>query len=260
MADYIRDNFGIHLNDEKRVLLAGRLSHVLQQLNIDNFSDYFEYVISDQSGEAINTLINKISTNHTFFMREASHFHFLKEKIFPTLFPSLKDKDLRIWSAGCSTGEEAYTLAMLIDEYLHLQKRFWDTKILATDIFENALNIAKRGIYEKHAVNTLPNQWKLSYFIKHQNEYFEIIKEIKKEIIFRRFNLMEQVFPFKKRFHVIFCRNVMIYFDNKTRMELVEKFYEWLEPNGYLFIGHSETINREYRKFKYIMPAVYRKE
>ncbi|MHC0038898.1 CheR family methyltransferase [Pseudoneobacillus sp. C159] len=259
MADYIKMNFGIHLTDEKRVLLEGRLSKVLNELNIKNFSDYYKYVTSDRSGEAVNTLINKISTNHTFFMREVNHFHFLKEKVFPTLLPTIKDKDLRIWSAGCSSGEEPYTLAFLVDEYLNFEKWTWDAKILATDISADALNTAKKGIYGKDMIASLPKQWKSTYFMNHQNEKFEVKSEIKKEIIFRRFNLMEKAFPFKKKFHVIFCRNVMIYFDHKTKMELIEKFYEYLEPGGYLFIGHSETIDREYRKFKYIMPAVYQK-
>jgi chemotaxis protein methyltransferase CheR len=260
LAAYIKANFGIYLKEEKKVLLVGRLSPVLQQLQIDTFSDYYDYLLSDKSGEALTTLINKISTNHTFFMREAGHFHFLKEKVFPTLLPSLPKKDLRIWSAGCSTGEEPYTLAMLIDEYLNHEKKLWDRKILATDISENALSIAKTGIYNKQAVASLPKNWCLTYLIQHNNEEFEVIDDIKREIVFRRFNLMRPVFPFKKKFHIIFCRNVMIYFDHQTKLALIDKFYHWLEPKGYLFMGHSESIDKEYQKFHYIIPSVYQKE
>jgi len=172
----------------------------------------------------------------------------------------MKDKDLRIWSAGCSTGEEPYTLAMLIDEFLGNEKLQWDAKILATDISNKVLETAKRGIYSNEKIATLPAQWRLKYFKKYDDENSILVDSIKNEVIYRNFNLMEKVFPFRRKLHVIFCRNVMIYFDYKTRDELVNKFYQHLEDGGYLFVGHSESLNRETTRFKYVMPAVYRKE
>jgi chemotaxis protein methyltransferase CheR len=259
LAVYIKANFGIHLSREKKILVMGRLARVLQALNFDNFNDYMNYVQADRSGQAAKTLVNQITTNHTFFMREADHFDFFKDKVLPALIPELKDKDLRVWSAGCSTGEEAYTLAMLIDEYLGNARLGWDTRLLATDISEKALTHAARGVYPSESVATLPQRWRTAYFVPYGIGYVAVTDRIKQEVVFRRFNLMDP-FPFRKSFHVIFCRNVMIYFDEQTRRNLIRKFYDCLEPGGYLFIGHSETINRLDTPFKYIKPAIYRKE
>ncbi len=260
LADYIKVNYGIHLKDEKQTLLITRLSNVLMEKNFVCFADYFDYMINDQNGDAVVTLIDKITTNHTFFMREADHFNFFKGKILPQLADTSKNKDLRIWSAGCSSGEEPYTLGMIIDEFFGTGKIGWDTKVLATDISSKVLEIALKGVYSNEGIALLPAFWRLNYFNKLNNEKSVLIERIRNEVIYRKFNLMDKVFPFKKKFHVIFCRNVMIYFDNQTKMELVKKFYDLTEPGGYLFIGHSETLNRNETEYKYIMPAVYRKE
>jgi chemotaxis protein methyltransferase CheR len=259
LAAFVKTNFGIHLSKDKKMLVMGRLGCVLRSLNMDNFSDYINFVITDGSGEAARTFVNRITTNHTFFMRESDHFDFFKNQVLPALLPRIRDKDLRIWSAGCSTGEEPYTLAMLIDEYLGKDKQGWDTTILATDISEKVLAHAARGIYSDESVMQLPKRWKLTYFIPHGTNQYAVTNAIRQEVLFRRFNLMDP-FPFRKKFHVIFCRNVMIYFDSNTRRMLTQKFYDMLMPGGYLFIGHSETINRLETNFKYVRPAVYRKE
>lgn len=260
LAGFIESNYGIHLKEEKKSLVMGRLHNILTNKGFRSFSDYYDYILSDKTSDAVSMLIDKITTNHTFFMREAGHFHYFKNIVLPYMTGTIKDKDLRIWSAGCSTGEEPYTLAMLIDEYLGAEKRFWDSKVLATDISSRVLGIAENAIYDDKKVASLPTQWKLSYFKKNNPDKYELVERIRKEVIFRRFNLMEPVFPFKRKFHVIFCRNVMIYFDNKTKKELVDKFYRHLEHGGYLFLGHSESLSREISPFQYIMPAVYRKE
>ncbi len=259
LSAYIKNNYGIHLREEKKMLLMGRLQNVLIQKNINSFKDYYDYVVSDKTGSASAELINKVTTNHTFFMREADHFNFFRDQVLTDLINTIKDKDLRIWSAGCSTGEEPYTLAILIDEVLGMSKVFWDTKILATDISTKVLEEAQRGIYSSEKIATLPAKWKLSYFKEIKDNYYEVTDKIKQEVIYRKFNLMEKAFPFKKKFHVIFCRNVMIYFNAETKNELVNKFYDSLEYGGYLFIGHSESLNREETQLKAIMPAVYRK-
>jgi chemotaxis protein methyltransferase CheR len=259
LADFIRANYGIHLKKEKQMLVVGRLQQVLKEAGFTNFTDYFNYIISDKTGDAVIKLINKITTNHTFFMREADHFFYFRDKVLPFLKSTVKDKDLRIWCAGCSTGEESYTLAMIIDEFFGNEKIWWDTKILATDISEKALNIARKGVYSNERIASLPPHWKINYFKKIDRNRSVIVDKIRDEVIYRKFNLMD-AFPFKKKFHTIFCRNVMIYFNDETKDELVNKFYNHMEYGGYLFIGHSESLNRSTSKFNYIMPAVYRKE
>lgn len=265
LADYIQRNYGIFLKKEKMTLVTGRLGNVLLSKNMNSFSEYFDYVVSDRSGQAAVELINKITTNHTFFMREEEHFNYFQSVVLPYLNKSVSDKDLRIWSAGCSSGEEPYTIAMIIDDYFGKEKLLWDTKVLATDISSNVLEEARRGTYSSDDISHLPPQWQQKYFNcimtgSTSKECAELTQRIRNEVIFRKFNLMESVFPFKRKFHVIFCRNVMIYFDNDTKTRLVNKLYDLTEDGGFLFIGHSESLNRDKTRYKYIMPALYRKE
>lgn len=255
---YMKANYGINLT-EKKLLIEGRLSNMVSEKGFTNFSDYLKFVFADTTGNEISTLINKLTTNHTYFMREAEHFKYFRDSVLPYLEANSKSKDLRIWSAGCSSGEEPYTLAMIIADYFGDQSAMWNTKILATDISQKVLQTAGKGIYSYDAINTIPKYWSMKYFNKVENENYEIDREMKNEVIYRNFNLMSDIFPFKKKFHVIFCRNVMIYFEPKTKMELINKFYDMTESGGYLFIGHSESVNKNETNYKYIMPAVYRK-
>lgn len=260
LSRYIQDNYGIHLKKEKKTLVTGRLNGVLMESNCTSFTEYFDLIKSDRTGQAVTKLINKITTNHTFFMREWDHFEYFKDKVLPYLETTVKDKDLRIWSAGCSSGEEPSTLVMLMNDHFGGEKAWWDTKVLATDISDEILQKARSGKYSNQQLESLPIEWKINNFRKIDNDNSVLVEKIRNEIIYRKFNLMDRIFPFKKKFHVIFCRNVMIYFDNKTKRELINKFYELTEPGGYLFIGHSESLNREETEYKYIRPAIYRKE
>lgn len=260
LSEFIKANYGIYLKAEKKTLVTGRLSNLLLEKNFRSFTDYFDYIIADKTGNALATLIDKITTNHTFFMREADHFEFFRKQVLPYYINTLPEKDLRIWSAGCSSGEEPYTLAMIIDEFLGDYKKCWDTKILATDISSKVLAQALESIYDNEAIASLPAYWRLNYFRKLNNEKSVLIDKIRNEVIFRKFNLIDELFPFKRKFHVIFCRNVMIYFDNETKKDLLRKFYKYTEPGGYLFIGHSESFGRNETEYKYVKPAVYRKE
>lgn len=260
LTGYIKKKFGIHLGKEKKALVEGRLGKILTALNITNVGEYYEYLLKDTTGNADIALVNAITTNHTFFMREASHFRYYADVVLPYWEKVLHDRDLRTWCAACSSGEEAYTLAMIIRDFFNLKNQNWDTKVLATDISLTALQTAKRGIYAAEAMESLPDKWRKIYFQRFDRANYQIRAELKAEVIFRQFNLISEAFPFKRKFHAIFCRNVMIYFDMKTRKELVEKFYQYLEPGGYLFIGHSEVLDRKELLFRYIMPSVYRKE
>ena len=213
--DFLKQNYGINL-ESKRHLIEGRLSHSFEGRGFRSLDEYVEYVIHSNSKEEISYLVDKLTTNHTFFMREKEHFEFFEQFILPQLSKEVKDKDLRVWSAGCSSGEEPYTLAMIMHSFFGEKAVYWDKKLLATDISTNVLNKAKSGVYTAEAVNTLPAHWRYEFFTnKNQNQY-QVKDTIKKEIIFRLFNLMEE-FPFHSKFHVIFCRNVMIYFDQITR-------------------------------------------
>ena len=222
LSSYIEANYGIHLKKEKKSLVISRLQNVLMSKNIKNFSEYYDYIVSDKTGKAATTLIDKITTNHTFFMREPNHFYYFRDTVMPFLEKTVKDKDLRIWCAACSTGEESYTLAMFIDEFFGGKKDVWDTRILATDISSRVLDIAQKGVYSNTRIKPLPFNWKTKYFKKIDSENYVIIDKIRDEVIYRKFNLMDTVFPFRKKFHVIFCRNVMIYFDSETRNNLVK--------------------------------------
>ncbi len=258
LAKYMKLHYGINLT-HKKSLIEGRLTNIITEKGFKNFGEYLEHAFSDKTGAEITLLVSKLTTNHTFFLRESIHFEFLKEKVLPYLASSARDKDLRIWSAGCSSGEEPYTLAMIINDFFGKEKCFWDSKILATDISMRVLDAARQGMYNEECLSNMPKNWKMNYNDKTDNDKYRNKKKIKAEVIFRVFNLMNEVFPFRRKFHVIFCRNVMIYFDQKTKMELVRKFYECTEPGGYLFIGHSESISRDESGYNYIMPAVYRK-
>lgn len=258
LADFMKLNYGIILH-HKRILVEGRLGSMMADSPFEKFSDYLDFVMNDKNMDELNILINKLTTNHTFFMRETDHFEYFKEKAIPYMESVASDRDLRIWSAGSSTGEEAYTLSMIINDYFGENKSKWNSQILATDISNNVIEKAKLGIYSASAVDSLPSIWKLNYFQKIDNENYQISEGMRKDVAFGVLNLMDKQLPFRKRFHVIFCRNVMIYFDPKTKHELVERFYDMIEPGGYLFIGHSESINKEMTRFQYIKPAVYRK-
>jgi Methylase of chemotaxis methyl-accepting proteins len=259
LTEFIKENYGINIKEEKKSMVTGRLRNLLIQNDLNSYSEYYDYILSDETGEALNSFIDKITTNHTFFMREPDHFTYFSQEVLPYLTTTISDKDMRIWSAGCSSGEEPYTLAMIMDEFLGREKYLWDTKILATDLSSNILQEALRGVYSNDAIECFSQNWQLKYFKKYDKYNCIIKNHIKKEIIFRKFNLMDTIFPFKRKFHVIFCRNVMIYFDQKTKCELVNKFYDLLEDGGYLFIGHAESLYRDDTKFTYIMPSIYRK-
>ncbi len=257
LVSYIQSNYGINLSNKKQ-LIEGRMSNYLESKGISNFSQYIR-IIKTNNSEEVTNLINRLTTNHTFFYREDTHYKFMKEQILPAIEAEKTNKTLELWSAGCSSGEEAYTAAMALDEYFSFKKSAWKINIVATDISKNVLSKAKLGIYGEDSVKNLPIAWKNKYLVK-TNEGFKVTDNIKKSVDFSVFNLMNQIpFNFKNRFDIVFCRNVMIYFDLKTKSELIIRLYDAVKPGGYLFIGHSETVPRDCSSFKYIKPAIYKK-
>ncbi|MDX2480627.1 MAG: protein-glutamate O-methyltransferase CheR [Desulfuromusa sp.] len=262
LRDLIYQRFGINLTEQKRSLLVGRLQKLMRQLNLPTFSAYFEYLDNDKTEAGLSELVDLISTNHTYFNREKDHFDYFSETALPAVIDQLKKqnrKDLRIWCAGCSSGEEPYTLLMLMMEHLGADYSSWDAGILATDISDRALTIARRGTYATDRVMQLPEPLRRKYFTAAGQGEMAVVDKIKKEATFRRFNLMNTTFPFKKPFQMIFCRNVMIYFDQTTRDALVSRYHQHTEPDGYLFIGHSETLGRSQTRYRYLKPALYQK-
>jgi len=258
LTGYLRERFGINLI-HKRTLIESRLNNYLVNSGFDSYKAYLDHALNDKTGDEVSQMINFLTTNYSYFMREWDHFKFFKERILPEMAQSIRNNDLRTWSAGCSTGQEPYTLAMLIGDYTSDQSLRWDAKVLATDISMKALEAARKGIYEDEALKSVPSYWKMSYFSRLPDGRWEAGEALKKEVIFRRLNLIEGEFPFKKPLHVIFCRNVMIYFNEETKKNLINKFWHALTPGGYLFIGQSEAIDRTDGKFKLVMPSVYKK-
>ncbi|MCL1884930.1 MAG: protein-glutamate O-methyltransferase CheR [Defluviitaleaceae bacterium] len=258
IRQYIKQNFGISLSDEKKTLVHSRLRSTLQELGMSTFSEYFDYLLKDKSGEALTKFVNKITTNHTFFMRETEHFDYFRDEVLPYIEQKYSSqKDIRLWCSASSSGEEPVTLQIIMQEFFK-KSPGWNTQMIASDISPQILDKAVQGKYVTEALSNLPKVWQNEYFQKVDGQFSQVKPNLLKEILYRRINLIEP-FPFKKKMHVIFCRNVMIYFDSETRDAVVRRFFDITEPGGYLFIGHSESISNSGTGFEYIKPAVYRK-
>lgn len=249
------NKFGLDLKSGKEELVSARLGKLIRRGGFRSFSAYFEHVNSDATGNAMIEMIDALTTNHTSFFREPSHFDFLKA--------ALQDEFrstpvLRIWSAACSTGEEPYSIALCLSEAGRPPSAF---QIVATDISTRALAKAKAAIYPGERFSQLTDAWKKRCLIPctgEQRGSWSMRPEVMSSIRFRRLNLIEP-FPPEPPFHVIFCRNVMIYFDRQTQTGLVNRLATRLEPGGYLFVGHSESLNAIQHSLNYCMPAIYRK-
>jgi len=258
LRDYVKSNFGVNL-EKKRTLIEGRLSNHITQEGFNSFHDYIEDVFHDKSGAKIDTLMTKLTTNYTYFMREETHYRFMEEVALPYWASQIRDRDLRIWSAGCASGEEAYTTVMVLHEWFGLKKREWDTTVLATDISTRVLDMAKHGVYPEEHFEHLPKAWKEKYFTKIGDEEYKVKDILAKEVVFTQFNLMGNFSRFKKKFHIIFCRNVMIYFDSPTKAALAKRYHDALEVGGWLFIGLSETLSGISGDLQQVAPSIYRR-
>lgn len=256
---FLKSRYGIDMS-RKKPIVQGRLENYIRTSGFKSYTDYMNAMDMDATGNLEKKLVNLLSTNHTFFMREPEHFTYMRQVVLPWLKKKEeKNKDLRIWCGASSTGEEPYTLAMILMDFFGLEHGAWDTKVLATDISTDVLQHAVNGMYSVEQVEVLPENWRRRFFRKVMDQdVYRVTDELKKEVIFRKFNLMD-TFPFRKKMHVVFLRNVMIYFDEGTKRELVQKIYDVMEPGGYLFIGQTETIDKEYSEFELIRPSIYRK-
>jgi len=258
----VHEESGIHLHEGKKELVRARLGKRLRETGSKDFKAYWRFLTNDESGEELVWMLDVISTNQTSFFREEKHFDFLREKVLPSYMEGHgRSRKFRFWSAGCSSGEEAYSLAIVLLEYFGARASLY-MKILATDISTNVLAKAKTGIYPGNRVSNIPQVALRKYFqmgYGKQEGNFRVKRVLRDITEFRRFNLMDP-FLFREVFNVIFCRNVMIYFHRRTQQELINKFHESLFHGGYLFIGHSETLTGIDHSFRYVMPGVYQKQ
>jgi chemotaxis protein methyltransferase CheR len=262
ISKLVYEQCGINLHEGKRELVKARLGNRLREGNYKSFNDYCHYVITDQGKDELIAMIDSISTNLTSFFREESHFARLRvivSSILGKVGSSSVIPKINVWSAGCSTGEEPYTIGITIKETAGT--RPLDAKIFATDISTKVLRVAEAAIYPAERVKKISAPVLGKYFqigTGRSEGYYRIKKDIKDMVTFQRFNLMDK-FPSESNFDVIFCRNVMIYFDKQTQTRLVNKYYGSLKKDGYFFVGHSESLTSLEHPFKYIEPSVYQK-
>lgn len=255
LATHIQQTYGINLW-QKRQLVTSRLAAPLRAKGYSNFNEFIDHLLRTNDQGEVTLLLDKLTTNYTFFMREQEHLEFFRKNIIPDLLERHKsDKTLSIWSAGCSTGEEPYNLTMYFMDALGSSASSWDTRILATDISNRALTAAKEGVYELPA--TVPSEWKRRYFTHEGGDTYRVQPFVRDNVIFQKFNLMDPI-QFKRKFDLIFCRNVMIYFDQPTKDSLVERFFAATNPGGYFLISYSENLSpgTPYRR---IAPATFQK-
>jgi len=245
--------FGLDLKPGKEELVSARLRRLLRKGGFRSFQDYYRHVLADQSGVALAAMVDALATNHTAFFREPDHFTFLREQVLPAL--GARDT-IDLWCAACSTGEEVWTLAMLLNEACP-QRRI---AIQASDISNKALLAAQAAEYLADRCTGIPPALLAKYFIsaKGASKTYRVAPRIRQQATFRRLNLVEN-FSWGRLFPMIFCRNVMIYFDRQTQEQVVRRLTAALEPGGYLFVGHAESFTRIAHSLDYVRPAVYRK-
>ncbi|MEZ4443628.1 MAG: protein-glutamate O-methyltransferase CheR [Polyangiaceae bacterium] len=250
----VHERSGIALGPSKATLVSARLGGRLRKLGLDGFKSYIRHLEADASGEELTELLDAISTNVTSFFREPDHFEVTRKLV--TRWRDAGQSRFRFWSAACSTGEEPYSLSMAVDDLV----QNLDARILATDISTDALRRAMRGVYPERALATVPGDLRARHAKRRPGgDDFEVTASIKKRIVFRQLNLSKQPLPLHGPLDIIFCRNVMIYFEEPLRRALVGEFHRLLKPGGLLLIGHSESIVGDH-PFKTLQPATYQKE
>jgi len=261
--DYLRDlvyrKAGINLTPAKKCLVQTRIGKLMRRRNIDGYQRLFKLIRNDETGQELTNLIDVITTNHTYFFREREHFDYLTNIIIPNILDKKKGNSIRIWSAGCSSGEEPYTIAIVLEEMVNL-KREWDYSIFATDLSTKALYTAEKGIYEAETIKNLPMENKKKYFKKGKGRFSNLVKikgVLRQKVTFRRHNLLDALED-EPKFDIIFCRNVMIYFDNPTKKRVVQNLSEKMLEHGYFVTGHSESLNTVSHPFKMLQPTIYK--
>jgi len=245
---------GINLHSGKQELVRARLTKRLRLLGLKSIDAYMEYLEHDCPEGEVVTMVEAMTTNKTSFFREPQHFSYLRRQIVP----GLRNRKIRVWSAGCSSGEEPYSIAILLQEGIQ-DHALWDIEILATDLSSPMIAQARKGVYATKHLQDVPPLLISKYFTCVETRpvrFYEVVEPVRHRVHFARLNLIEE-WPMKGPFDVIFCRNVMIYFDKLVQGRLVDRFWKLLKPGGYLFVGHSESLAGSPHKFRYVQPAIY---
>ncbi len=267
LRDFIYQQSGIFIAENRKYLVENRLSNRIKELNLKTFGEYYYYLRFDAGRKTeLSRLFEVITTNETSFYRNPPQLQIFQEKILPATLEGIKKsgiRKLRIWSAGCSTGEEPYTLAIILTEVLKAELIAWDIKITANDLSEAVLGAARKGLYNEYALRTTPKEIIDKYFIK-KDQVYEIQPKLKNLVSFAPINLSDRMMLKRNdRSHIIFCRNVIIYFDEEMKKQVIESFYDNLLPGGCMLIGHSESLHSISRTFKpehHAGTIVYRKQ
>lgn len=265
-SSFIYERVGIQLPPTKKTMLEARLQKRLKALDIHSFDAYSKFVFSEEGQHTeLVRLIDVVTTNKTDFFREPGHFEHLTHKALPAIIKNRGARftePVRIWSAGCSSGEEPYTLAMVLSEFASKNHGF-RFSILASDISTRILETAKTAIYPEERVDGIALDIKKKYLLRSKQRNLTLVRvcaELRSRVVFRRINFMDSNFGISEKMDIIFCRNVVIYFDKQTQQTLMRKFYQQLRPGGYLFLGHSETLNGINDDFISVGSTVYQKK
>jgi len=260
----IYSQLGIKMPPAKKLMLTSRLNKRVKALGYRSYKDYYDFIINEKGTSfEFNRMIEAVTTNKTDFFRESAHFDILVREVLPELTSGERFKrtgELKVWSAGCSTGEEAYTIAMVLSEFFPGNKR--EFSILATDISIKVLKTGMNAVYKEELIKPVSPHMRKKYLLRGTGDnsgLYRIVPELRKKITFKQLNLMDEMFKIDRDFDFIFCRNVIIYFDKPTQVKLFEKIYNHLNPGGYLFIGSSETLYGVSDRFKPAGPTVYKK-
>jgi chemotaxis protein methyltransferase CheR len=260
LKDFIYSECGINIVDSKKTMLEARLQKRLRTLNLASFSNYCDYLFSPEGmQEELTDMIDQVTTNKTDFFREPAHFEYLSRNVLPHL--TRTRKNIFVWSAGCSSGEEPYTLAMVLSDFAS-DNRGFSFLILATDISTRVLDKAKFAVYEEERINPVPPEMRKKYLMRNKDrakKLYRVAPALREQVRFRRLNFMDNDFGFREQMDVIFCRNVIIYFDKPTQEKLLNKFCHYLSPDGYLFMGHSETLFGMDVPLIQVAPTIYRR-
>lgn len=264
LKSYIEGVLGIRMPDAKRLMLESRLNKRLRALKMTTFDEYLDFVFQeDQKETELLHMIDAVTTNKTDFFREADHFRYLYDHILPAIVESNGgiDRPYLVWSAACSSGEEPYTIAMVLEEFRRAEPRF-EYRILGTDISTAVLDRARNATYPEERVEPVAEELKKRYLLRSKDRSARLVRvkqQLRTNVVFDRLNLMSQEFGFRNRFDAIFCRNVLIYFERPNQLRLLSKLCRYLNPGGYLFLGHSETITGFKLPLTPVAPTVYRK-
>ena len=263
LANIVHDYCGIALGPEKQELVATRLRKRLNELGLATYDDYCRRLAADRAGTELEVLIDLITTNHTYFFRESEHFSFLGERVLPVLGPALASagKAVRMWSAACASGEEPYTMALVAAE-ARRQGGAFQWSLLGSDISRTMVRAAGRGVYHSDSLHGVPKELVPRYFlrgVRTQEGYVRVDAELRQQVRFERINLLDATYPLGELQHVIFCRNVMIYFDEESRAKVVSQLVRHLLPGGYLFVGYSESLAGLAHGLEAVAHGVYRR-